>query len=191
MRRIIGLLMSLLFVVGVVGLMYGADNDSITLKVTCAPALNVEITETEYDFGSLANNFATVSTYAITVTNNSGGRTEDYRIDSSTYTTPGNWQIVEADPVDEQFALQAMLNTTQPEHVDFVAGDYLDTTAGGNGQDMDSTDFAGDEDGDDVSGSGGSNTRSLWFRLQTPDSAADTNEQSFTVTITAWDAGTF
>ena len=190
MRRFIGLLISLLLVAGVVGLMYGVDNDSITLKVTCAPALSVSITEDEYNFGSIANAFATVSTYAITVTNDSSGRIEDYVIDSSTYTSPGNWQIVTADPVDEEFALQAMLDTSQPAHGDFVAGDYLDTT-NGNEQNMDSTNFAGDQNGDDVSSTAGINTRSLWFRLQTPDSSADTNEQSFTVTITAKDAGTF
>ena len=191
MKRLIGLFLGIVLVVGMAGLA-SAQSDSITLKVTCVIGLSVDIPKDEYNFGDVAPKTPTISTEAIVVSNNSGGRTEDYQINCSTYTAAWNLKATEPTDTDpDLFSLQAMFKTTQPSEADFPGGSFLDTgTAGATSQqDMNDTDFgsvgySGDDVDDGVD-------RDLWFRLKTPGTTSDTTQQSFSVTITAVNADQF
>ena len=160
---------------------WAAETDTMNITVTVATPLSVDITGDPYAFGTRAAEITTVSTRAITVTNDSGGRTEDYQIKGS---NTANWTLA-ATAAPETFALFAMLNAAQPAPGDFHATND-DLTI--SDQNMDATLFAGDENGDDVIDT---DTRSLWFRLDTPTSSASQSQQTITVTITAADAATF
>ena len=190
MKKLTGLLLGIVLVVGMAGMASAATSDSITLKVSCVITLSVDIDKDEYNFGNVAAKTATISTEAIVVTNNSGGRTEDYTINCSTYTT--NWNLKATDPLDtdeDLFSLRAMFKeTTQPTDGEFPAGSFLNTDAG-DSQNMTEANFG-------TSGYSGNNvadtvTRDLWFRLKTPGTTTSEAEQSFSVTITANDASTF
>jgi len=188
MKKLMGLLLGMVLVVGMAGLA-SAQSDSITLKVACVVGLSVAIDKDEYNFGDVAAQIPTISTEAIVVSNDSGGRTEDYQINSATSTAA--WNLIMSDPSgpsdENKFSLKAMFKTTQPIGTDFPAGSYLNTDAG-NQQNMDinfgTTGYSGDNVGDGVD-------RNLWFRLHTPWSTTTESQQSFSVTITAVDAGTF
>ena len=158
-----------------------ANPDTMNITVTVATALSVDITGDPYEFGTIAASASTGSTRAITVTNDTGGRTEDFTINAANST---NWTLG-ASPGAETFALFAMLNSVQPLDADFHATND-DLTAAP--QDMDATLFTGDQTGDDVVDTG---SRSLWFKLQTPTSTAFQTEQTIVVTVTAADASTF
>jgi len=188
MKRLTGLLLGIVLVVGMAGLA-SAQSDSITLKVSCVVGLSVAIDKTEYNFGDVAPRTATISTEAIVVNNDSGGRTEDYTIYSSTYTAA--WNLMDSDPGDSDedlFSLRAMFKSTQPIETDFPAGSFLDTDTGTD-QDMTETDFGtAGYSGDDVPAD---EARNIWFRLKTPGTTTTEAEQSLSVTITANTSGSF
>jgi len=189
MKRLTVLLLGIVLVVVMAGMASAASSDSITLKVACVVGLSVAIDKDEYNFGDVAAQIPTISTEAIVVSNDSGGRTEDYQINSATCTAA--WNLITSDPSgpsdENKFSLKAMFKTTQPSGTDFPAGSYLNTDAGDQ-QNMDinfgTTGYSGDNVGDGVD-------RNLWFRLHTPWSTTTENQQQFSVTITAVDAGTF
>ena len=159
---------------------HAVNPDTMNITVTVATALSVDITGDPYDFGTQNAGITTVSTRVITITNDTGGRTEDYQINGS---NTANWTLA-ATSGAETFALFAMLNSIQPASGDFGGTDDDLTTSG---QNMSSTLFSGDEDGDDVVDTA---TRNLWFRLDTPTSSASQAEQTIVVTVTAADAST-
>jgi len=189
MKRLIGLLTGIVLVVGLAGLASAATSDSITLKVTCVIGLSVDIPQDEYNFGDVAPRTPTISTEAIVVNNDSGGRTEDYQINSATSTA--SWNLITTDPAsaadEDVFSLKAMFKSTQPSGADFPAGSYLNTDAVDQ-QNMNINFGTAGYSGDNVVDGA---DRNLWFRLHTPWSTTDTTEQSFSVTITAVDSGTF
>jgi len=191
MKRLIGLLTGIVLVVGMAGLA-SAQSDSITLKVSCVVNLSVAIDKTEYNFGDVAPRTPTISTEAIVVNNNSGGRTEDYQINSATSTA--SWNLITTDPAsaadEDVFSLKAMFKSTQAIEGDYTGKAFLDTgTAGATSQqNMDINFGTAGYSGDDVVDGA---DRNLWFRLYTPWSTTDTTEQSFSVTITAVDSGIF
>ena len=188
MKKLIGLLVGIVLVVGLAGLASAGTSDSITLKVACVVGLSVAIDKDEYNFGDVAPKIATISTETIQVTNDSGGRTEDYTINSSTSTQ--NWNIKAAgDPSDTEenlFSLQALLKSTQPSEGDFATKAFLNADAA-DSQNMTLAGFgtATDYDGDNVPDDADMN---IWFRLHTPGTTSTQDEQSFSVTITANDA---
>lgn len=177
---------------GLAGEARAANPASMTLKVTVNVALSVSLSDTQYDFGLMGANQVAVSTRAITVANDSNGRTEDFTIDGSTFMASGgaNWNISgTTGAFADTFSLCAKLDSVAPSSGTFANGDCLDATAA-NQQNMDATHFAGDQNGNNVTAAG---TRSLWFRLGTPTTITGGSnvQQTATVTVTANDASTF
>lgn len=190
MKKLIGLLVGIVLVVGLAGLVSAGTSDSITLKVACVVGLSVAIDKTEYNFGQVAAKTATISTETIQVTNNSGGRTEDYTINSSTSTQ--NWNIKAAgDPSDTEenlFSLKALLKSSQPSDGEFTGKAFLNADAG-DSQNMTEANFGtSGYDGDNVTDT---TVLNIWFRLHTPGTTTTQDEQTLSVTITANDASLF
>ena len=52
MKRLGLVLMSLMAVAGFIGLAYGVSTDSMNIKVTLVSNIQVDITQTEYNFGT-------------------------------------------------------------------------------------------------------------------------------------------
>jgi hypothetical protein len=152
----------------------------MNITVTVGVGLSVDITGDPYDFGPMATSDTSVSSRAITVTNDSGGRTEDYQIKGA---NTAAWTLSDTVSPDN-FVLYALMNSVRPVGGDFGASDDLTTSD----QNMGNGAFTGDTDGDDVANAA---TRNLWFRLDTPSSTSSQAEQTITVTITAADAATF
>ena len=168
-----------------------ATSAGVTLRVTVSVALSVAMNDTQYDFGTIGAGVVTVSTRAITITNDSGGLTEDYTINASTFIVTGgtDWNI-NSDALTAGvniFSLCAHLGTTQPaaNGTTFDATDCFDNataveqmTAGlfnGAGSDL---------SGDNVANAG---ARLIWFRFVSPTEITSGNgaQQSMTVTVTA------
>jgi len=189
MKRLTGLLLGLVLVGVMAGLASAATSDSITLKVSCVISLSVDIDKDEYNFGNVAPRTATISTETIQVTNNSGGRTEDYTINCSTYTAA--WNLMASDPADSdenKFSLKALLKSAQASESDFSTKAFLDTDSASQ-QNMTEADFGTTNyHGDDVIADA---VRNIWFRLHTPGTTTTESEQSFSVTITANISTTF
>ena len=187
MKKLIGVLLGIILVVGMAGMASAATSDSITLKISCVVTLSVDIDQDEYNFGDVAARTPEISTDTIAVTNNSGGLTEDYTINCSTYTA--NWNLKTSDPLDadeDLFSLQALLKSTQAIEGDYSGKTFFDTA--GTDQNMDigfgTTAYTGDNVPADA-------VRNIWFRLHTPGTTTTSDEQSLSVTITANGSGTF
>lgn len=159
------------------GYAVAADPDTMTLSVTVSASLSVSITGDPYNFEAVSLNSSTMSTRAITVTNDSTNAIEDYQLSC---TPPGGWTAsADATPGSNEFVLQALFNSVQPATGDFGANDVVDNTA----QRADATTyFVGNQDGDSVATSG---AVSLWFRLQTPTSSSLSGAQNITFTVDA------
>jgi len=189
MKRLIVVLSGIVLVMGMAGLADAATSDSITLKVSCVVGLSVAIDKAEYNFGNVAPKTATISTETIVVTNDSGGRTEDYTINCSTYTAA--WNLKASDPLDtdeDLFSLKALLKTTQASEGDYTGKAFLDTDSASQ-QNMTEADFGtSGYSGNDVAADV---VRNIWFRLKTPGTTTTEAEQSLSVTITANGSGTF
>lgn len=176
---------------------WAATSESMTLKVTVSVALSVALSDTEYNFGTIGANTVTVSTRAITITNDSGGRTEDYTIDGSTYVATGgvDWNI-NGDLLTSGvniYSLCAQIGETQPaaDGSTFDATDCFDAVTAV--ENMSASLFNGSgapTDGNDVANA---DTRKLWFYFNSPTEITTGSgvEQSLTVTVTANDASTF
>ena len=186
MKKLIGILLGIILVVGMAGMASAATSDSITLKISCVVTLSVDIDQAEYNFGDVAARIAAISTDTIAVTNDSGGLTEDYTINCSTYTA--DWNLMASDPLDtdeDLFSLQALLKSAQAIEGDYSTKAFFD----GTDQDMTEANFGtAGYDGDDVPADA---VRNIWFRLHTPGTTTTPNEQSLSVTITANSSGTF
>ena len=183
MRKLTGLLLGIVLVVGIAGLASAAESASITLKVTCAPEISITISTDTYNFGSVAPNTATISTQTITVTNTSGSLTEDYTIMSDTYTAVWNLQMSDPGASDDDvFSLMVWFKDTQPGDSDFLV--FMDTDTATQ-QNMDTNFGSAGYNGDDVLPTAGNEVRNIWFRLHTPGITSTQEEQSLSVTITA------
>lgn len=185
MKRLLMVMICLGFAgVGVYG---QTASTSTVIKVTCVVPLSVSIDIPEYDFGNMGPSATAISVTPAVVKNDSLGRIEDYRINSSTWT--GAWNIdSDGSPGAESFSLQALFASVQPAAADFGNDDYLDDDDV-NSQNMKAPAFGTvGYDGDNVNSGA---TRNLWFRMHTPSSTAVQSQQTITVTVTAVDAGTF
>jgi len=183
MKRLIGLLLGIVLVVGLAGMASAATSDSITLKVSCVVTLSVDIDQDEYNFGDVAARIATISTNTITVSNDSDGRLEDYTINCSTYTA--DWNLKTSDPLDadeDVFSLQALFWDGQATDANFSGKAFLDASTDEQNMDLTFGDTA--YTGDDVPATTAGD-RKIWFRLHTPGITSTEAEQSLSVTITA------
>lgn len=192
MKRLIGLLVGIVLVVGMAGLASAETSDSITLKVKCVTTLSVSISTGIYNFGSVAFHTPTISTETITVSNDSGSLIEDYTINCDTHTEVWNLQMIDPVADDEDvFSLKAMFKSGQATEGDFGDKAWLNTNAEDQ-QNMtlalfgSETDYSGDSVTPDANGN-----RKIWFRLYTPGYSSSTEEQSLSVTITANPGTTF
>ena len=191
MKRLTGVLLGIVLVVGLAGMASAATSASITLKIKCVVTLSVDIDQAEYNFGDVAARTTAISTDTITVSNNSLGRTEDYTINCSTYTA--DWNLQTSDPANDEedvFSLKALFKDTQAIDGDYGTKAFLDTGVASQ-QNMTEADFGtSGYDGDDVPAVTAGD-RKIWFRLRTPGITTTEAEQSLSVTITANDASLF
>ena len=158
--------------------------NTVNITVSINATKSVTVTQTAYDFGALAVNVSSVAASAITVTNDSGGLIETYRVQGSNAaptTTGATWNLAAA-PGSDEYALQAMFTTARPADNDtaWAANDNLTTSA----QTCSVNQF-GDEANAGQSGASvnPAATRNLWFRIKTPTIVSDTNEKQATVTL--------
>jgi hypothetical protein len=183
--------LSALLAAGAAASASAASSQSLTVQCTINVALSVSVSTGLYNFGSVSPSTVVFSTQAVVVTNDSNGRTEDYTISASTFMAAGggNWTITGSTSAGvDQFGLCAVLNSAAPLDGLFTASDCFGTA--GTPQNMDTTHFAGNQNGDHVvSGA----AVDLWLRFATPTSITGGAgvQQSETVTITANDAGLF
>jgi hypothetical protein len=190
MKRAMGLIIGLVLLLGMVSIAQAATGtQDIAVKVTVTAVLSVSVDRNEYNFGSHSTSVTTVSTQAITVTNDSTSAQESYQL-NGTNSSPTNWTLASA-PAMNTFELRAVFEGTsdsdQPLEADFHAGN--DDLATGSGVYCTITQFA--VDGSPVAQQGinvdTSAVRYLWFLMKTPTfiSVGSATEQTSTVTITA------
>jgi len=182
--------------VGFAGMSY-ASTDTIKLTITVAPAIDIEVWYMNssadpdvYAFGSgLGVNDTTLTLNSITVKNASAGLTQDWYIRASDAVGAiQTWNLADAvSSGTSDYELRAVLNgSAQPAEAAFVDGeDELENT----NQAMTATVFNGTENGTAVPSTDGSDTRGLWFRINTPYEVTDTSEHSIFVTLMATQAG--
>ena len=190
MKRVMGLIIGLVLLLGMVSIAQAATGtQDIAVKVTVTAELSVSVNRNEYNFGAQSVGATTVSTQAITVTNDSTSAQESYQL-NGTNTSPSNWTLASA-PALNTLELRAVFEGTsdsdQPSESDFHASN--DDLATGSGVYCTTAQFAVDgspvaEKGIDVNTS---DPRYLWFLLKTPTSVSvgSGSEQTSTVTITA------
>jgi len=178
MKRLSGILVGLVAVVGIIGLAYGGTTDSIEVKVTLATDIDVNITQTEYNFTTLEGGETSVSGIPATVTNTSSSNREDWQLELDNST---NWTaITDGTPGEDEFMLMAQFSNSVPGSWT-SANHALDTLAAdcslskfGNG--------TYGECGLDVPKSG---ARSMWFRITMPSYSTYVSEETIPVTVTA------
>ncbi|MBL0057910.1 MAG: hypothetical protein IPP35_02040 [Elusimicrobia bacterium] len=161
-----------------------ATTDNMTVTVTIGGALDINLVEATYDFGSQGINITTVSATGVTAQNSSTALTEDWQINASTFTA--NWNLTTAAPGPDTVRLSAQLAAVRPA----VGGgtwsvfDILTSY-----QNLTSSAFTdGTSNGNDVPAAG---SRTLWFKLETPTTTSSSNVQTLTVTVQAVVASTF
>jgi len=185
MKKALIVIVGLLLLAGVssVALAYTVS-DTIGVKVTVTGNLSVSITEEEYQFGTLSANFTSVSTSAVTVTNDSDGYTEDYQMKATNTTS---WTLA-ATQGEDTFCLAAQFSTSQPSNAD---GSWTDDDLTTSDQPCSADTFgngtAGEAGIDVPANAGTGSDRSLWFRIKTPSTVKTGagTEQTSTVTVTA------
>ena len=145
--------------IGLAGMAYAGDHDSMNLLVTPTGNVSVNIHETEYNYGSVAlYNTTTINTSAITVENDGNQQSTWYDWANNS----ANWTLVTGDPGDNQFKLASSTGTTQP---DAGSSSYHVLPVEGSSN---SVILAGAVD---PSGAG-DNDRSLWIRLTMPNTVS-------------------
>ena len=153
------------------GLVYAAQTDTMDIAVTITGASkSVNITETAWNVSTVVND--QVNSGSMTVTNNSGGLTEDYQIKAST--TLGNWTLSSTAGANAA-VVSAVVRASGQGTGTFDAEDVLTFAY----QDCTST-VLGQEAtcGQGVTAGG---VRSLLLRLDTPTSV---NNDSETIVLT-------
>ncbi len=186
--RLLALPLAVLLVTGYSSLVnvFAANPASLNLQVTVVPTLSISVDKGDYNFGSMPVNTTSISTSAILVTNDSSGRTEDFRIQAN---NTANWTLSPStNSGTDQFMLRALVHTAQPTVNDFEA-DY--STISASIENMDARYSVSGSSCNNVSAIPGQNQRTLWFMMLTPKEVTSIAEQDVTVTITAVDAGQF
>ncbi len=178
-----GLVAVLAIGVGIVSRADALSEASLHLRVTVAPALSMTLDKGDYDFGSMPTNTTSVSTSAIVLTNNSAGRTEDFRVSAA---TTSNWTISETAVGVNTYMMRVMIQSTAPAAGDFEA---RASTLGTNNVNLTVNNSSHTSLSGNNVASGGN--RNLWFYLKTPTETAFSTEQTLSVTVTALDSTSF
>ena len=185
MKRIMGIIIGLVLLLGMVSIAQAANPATVDVKVTVTAVLSVAVDRTVYNFGAQNTSATTISTQAITVTNDSTSAQESYQLNGAN-TSPSNWTLASA-PALNTFELRAVFNDAQPAEGDFDTD--VDDLAAGSPVYCTATKFAVDASPDVQKGINvpTSGVRYLWFLLKTPTSISvgSGSEQTSTVTITA------
>ncbi|MBI5116958.1 hypothetical protein HZA56_10845 [Candidatus Poribacteria bacterium] len=157
--------------IGLTNNVFAASSDTVNITVTISQTIGVDITETSYNFGTLATSVTSTSASSLTVTNTGSGANETYSLNCS---NTANW-TAGSSPATNVFVLSAKFNSIAP--TSFVAGDILSTTPVAS----DGTHFAGNETGSSVPYQA---VRHLWLQLKTPTSTSASAQQTIVLTIT-------
>jgi len=180
MKRLIGFVVMVMAVAGVMGLAYGGDKDTINIRVTLATDIQVDITQTEYQFQTLNGGQTSVSGSAATVTNTSSSNREDWKLNLDN-PAGSNWTAIQDGvPGTDKYMLMAQFGTAVPgswtsaNHALSVTATDCSVDKFGNGTHA--------ECGLDIPTSG---ARSLWFRITMPSYSTETSERTIPVTVTA------
>ena len=152
-----------------------ATSDTVAVKVTIASTLSVNITETEYQFGTVNAGSTTASSTGVTVTNNGSGINETY---SLSLTNPSGWTASQTAAGANTYVLNAALSNLVTGITWSAANHALSTTP----VVCSATKFAGDQTGVSVPYNA---TRKLWFQFLAPTTSTVATEQAITVTVTA------
>lgn len=172
-------------IAGFSGLAKAANPEYLDVKVSISATKSVSAGTTYYDFGGLNTSISSNSATALVITNDSGSLVETYTMlagNAVSDTGGTNWTLA-GSPGSDIYSLAAQFSTARPDNVggtwasdDLTAGaQTCSATLFGNGT-------AG-ESGVDVSPTGGSNTRNLWFRIQTPTAVTDATSHTATITL--------
>ena len=184
MKKALIVIIGMLLLAGVSSVALAGVSDTIGVKVTVTANVSVIIVETEYQFGTLSANATSVSTAAVTVTNDSDGYTEDYKMNATDTTS---WTLA-AGPAEDTFCLAAQFSTSRPTDAD---GSWTSDDLTTSDQNCSATVFgngtAGEAGINIPANAGAGSDRSLWFRIKTPSTVKTGAgvEQVSTVTVTA------
>lgn len=170
-----------LMVVGLLGVMAGmaqaqsTDSANVNLLVTPVVSVQLSVSPTYYDFGSVAVGISTCSVTALTLSNDG---TVGLTVEKAVW-ADDDWRIDYSSTTQDGFGLWAMTNASQPGQASFTTG---------NNHDFDNV--LGDSGFDELMNSGGTNvslnpaaTGELWFRLDMPASTGNTDEQTIQVRL--------
>ena len=151
-----------------------AQSGSVAVKVTVTPSISVNIAETNLSFGSVAAGSTSVSTGAVTVTNDGSGVNETYSLSLG---DPAGWTASQIAAGVETYILNAAFSSVASGISWDVTKHALSTTPVA----CIATKFNGDQTGVSVPYNG---IRNLWFQFKAPTATAVTTEQNIAVTIT-------
>lgn len=154
---------------------YAASSDSVTVKVTITPALSVDIAEANLAFGAVNIASTTLSSSAVTVTNNGSGINQAY---SLSLTNPAGWAASQTTAGPETYILNAAFDSDGAGITWAEASHALSTTPAV----CTATKFSGDQAGVNVPYNA---VRKLWFQFKAPTATAVTTEQNIILTVTA------
>jgi len=158
------LVLVLAVLVCITGLVYSAQEDTLTISVTITGAsLSVDITEASWNVNAGVN--ATVESSSFTVTNNSGGLTETYQIKASTT----NWDLGSS-AGENTCVLSAVVKASGSSSATFGSDDIVTTSY----QNCSDTVFGDSSPSGANVVSGG--VRSLLLQLKTPTSVTQTTD---------------
>lgn len=165
-------------VMGLAGISEAINPANVTVKFT-VQNLSISLSTSQVQFGIISPGSFFVAFGSIVVTNDGNGD-ETFQLQTTTYTVPGNFQLVISSPAaSNQFRVLGVFNNFQPMSGDFdVVNDPITEFF----QSADTFRFAGNETGSFVPAA---SSRSLWLRLDTPTGSPVGGEQLFTITINA------
>ena len=194
MKRLVGLVLGLFLVAGLAGIAsaYNATGSSATIRVRCSidAQLSVDVntaTHTVQDLGNIAVGGAMVITSSITVTNDSGGLTESYKLSATNASEVDGggdvWTLADSTGPDT-FAIRAIFghDDAAPGNDDTNFSQVNDNLTATPAY-ADATRFYGDEGGYNVLYT--APIRPLWLRVLMPTSVKNAESHETVVTITA------
>jgi hypothetical protein len=164
---------------GSLGNLWAATTDTIILRVTPLGTKDVTITDTEYNFGTVAMGATTISTRGIVVTH-SGSISQGYGLHISA--TNGVWTASTA-AGPNIYNLRALFNSNASGT--FAADDNVLTGSSVSATGLGLV-YSGDQNASVAAAAVvPGTTRDLWFRLAMPTSTLDGAERTFTVMVSA------
>ncbi len=158
-----------------------ATTQSVDIRVSISATKSLLAGTTVYNYGALSVNVSSVSS-GITITNDSGALVETYTIQGANAASTGGgttWTLASSTSTN-QYALAAQFSTSQPTNADGSWGSDDTTTSA---TPCDTTTFGNGTPAQSGAGVLPGATRTLWFRLKTPDAVSDTTQHLVTVTL--------